>query len=531
MTELLESPPQSQPKPNDKDLQELEAAFATTSAPEHEQPGLPFAETDAQDLNMMSDTELDKVYASAQDKLTPLDQNRLDGMSPTDLAQLVSASETVSNYVDTHAPKLVQQLHLDEKAAADMRNVLFESQARQKLNRLYPTDEANTQKQREKAADLLLLPTDTLHELADKQRAVAELESLRDNRAAHDEALKIESQRQTTADSLKVGESYPGKNGTHYEVAKIEYDDDGTATNVLVRTYETGKNHSRATRFNSVEAARQYMGVKDLASQHLEDMYQKADTAYNLSLQRPEAEFQPAPMAPEHQVDLSLFDDETEPEPTPSEANTDSKVDLDDFDYDIDRLDDAKEKLNYLNSTEASEANEKKSKLSLFDRFRPSYIFATYQAWRSELAGQTTLEQEQRFGTMKARALGAAAMVLTAVVAYGAIKGVLNGDEHVAAVSATHGPGYGLHEIAQSTGVDHTQISEHQAQVMDHIHSGEGGYELASKLGKTNEWWNNHANALIEKFPKDFYRMNSGGAGIAHPGALGDAAQRYIVTH
>lgn len=60
------------------------------------------------------------------------------------------------------------------------------------------------------------------------------------------------------------------------------------------------------------------------------------------------------------------------------------------------------------------------------------------------------------------------------------------------------------------------------------IPSGEGGLELFQKLNIDTSKWGANAESFLNRFPQDFYRMNSGGIGISHQGILSQGAQDAI---
>ncbi len=60
------------------------------------------------------------------------------------------------------------------------------------------------------------------------------------------------------------------------------------------------------------------------------------------------------------------------------------------------------------------------------------------------------------------------------------------------------------------------------------IPSGGGGEELFETAGIDPRVWYNNEATLLAQFPNDFYLMNDGHVGIAHPGMLSQGAQDYI---
>jgi|GEM_PF-2685854 len=60
------------------------------------------------------------------------------------------------------------------------------------------------------------------------------------------------------------------------------------------------------------------------------------------------------------------------------------------------------------------------------------------------------------------------------------------------------------------------------------VGNGEGGYALFDSLGLDSTTWDTNAENLRSQFPQDFYRMEGGGIGLAHPGQLSQGAQDAI---
>lgn len=174
------------------------------------------------------------------------------------------------------------------------------------------------------------------------------------------------------------------------------------------------------------------------------------------------------------------------------------------------------------------ERNEKKG-YKLSDRLRPSYWMAKWQAHKAEFGANTSIEDKQ-FHKILNRVTGAIALTSMVIVTVGAAKGYFNGDEHAALASLGSGHDLAPHGQSLHEAIQPNHMSANQAHAMN-IHAGEGGHELAHNLGKTNEWWNNHASTLAKNFPSDFYRVRGGGVGIAHVGSLSEAAQRYLISH
>lgn len=175
-----------------------------------------------------------------------------------------------------------------------------------------------------------------------------------------------------------------------------------------------------------------------------------------------------------------------------------------------------------------SEGRNEKPKYKLFDRLTPSYWMARMQARKVKFESETSVEDQKFYKTLRNRVVGAVALAAAAAVTIGAAKGYLAGDEHAHFVNAGHDlapHGLGLQE-AQGSG-----ISDHQAQIMDHVPSGAAPEHIFHNLGKSDEWLNQHASTLVKNFPTDFYRGEAGDLRLSHSGALSDAAQRYLVSH
>lgn len=177
------------------------------------------------------------------------------------------------------------------------------------------------------------------------------------------------------------------------------------------------------------------------------------------------------------------------------------------------------------------EQKNTKPKIRLMDRLSPYYWIAELQTRNMEkMQKMDQNERDKSFKRIMGRILGATAVTAAVTMAaYGATKGYLSGDEHAHFVGAghdlAHHGGMGLHEV-QGDG-----ISDHQAQIMDHVRPGEAPEHLFRDLGKSEDWIHDHARTLADKFPADFSLKGGSDLRLEHRGALSNAAQQYIATH
>lgn len=105
------------------------------------------------------------------------------------------------------------------------------------------------------------------------------------------------------------------------------------------------------------------------------------------------------------------------------------------------------------------------------------------------------------------------------------VRDILDGNDSVA--EAVIDPIQAPDVIDESSPETVSYVSEYMPDVYN-IPRGMGGEELFSNMGINPAEWYSYEDDLLQKFPQDFYRMDSGHVGIAHTGMLSQEAQDYL---